>query len=306
MDWKTKIQDFSNYLKFEKNASQNTIDSYLQDLKKLQDFSEENFNKVSPEKISYNQLQEFLFQMSKNEQYSERTQARWISAIKAFFRYLAEDEIREDNPSSLLETPKLGVYLPDTLSLEEINKIVNHIEEDDFLSKRNKCIIEVLYGCGLRVSELTDLRISNINFKENYLKVEGKGGKVRFVPLADETIKFIQEYLQVRDKNKKGLPILVNKKDTDILFLNSRGAKISRQMIFLIIKDLVMKAGIQKSISPHTFRHSFATHLLQNGADLRFIQEMLGHSSITTTEIYTHLDTEELHEIILKYHPRNQ
>lgn len=284
MDWKTKIQDFSNYLKFEKNASQNTIDSYLQDLKKLQDFSEENFNKVSPEKISYNQLQEFLFQMSKNEQYSERTQARWISAIKAFFRYLAEDEIREDNPSSLLEPPKLGVYLPDTLSLEEINKIVNHIEEDDFLSKRNKCVIEVLYGCGLRVSELTDLRISNINFKENYLKVEGKGGKVRFVPLADETIKFIQEYLQVRDKNKKGLPILVNKKDTDILFLNSRGAKISRQMIFLIIKDLVMKAGIQKSISPHTFRHSFATHLLQNGADLRFIQEMLGHSSITTTE----------------------
>lgn len=306
MDWKTKIQDFSNYLKFEKNASQNTIDSYLQDLKKLQDFSEENFNKVSPEKISYNQLQEFLFQMSKNEQYSERTQARWISAIKAFFRYLAEDEIREDNPSSLLEPPKLGVYLPDTLSLEEINKIVNHIEEDDFLSKRNKCIVEVLYGCGLRVSELTDLRISNINFKESYLKVEGKGGKVRFVPLADETIKFIQEYLQVRDKNKKGLPILVNKKDTDILFLNSRGAKISRQMIFLIIKDLVMKAGIQKSISPHTFRHSFATHLLQNGADLRFIQEMLGHSSITTTEIYTHLDTEELHEIILKYHPRNQ
>jgi tyrosine recombinase xerD len=300
MTWSEAIENYANYLRFEKNASENTIEAYVSDLQKLQDFAEQNLMNITPITISYEHLQEFLYQVSKIN-YSERTQARWISSIKGFFSFLLEDELREDNPSALLETPKLGLYLPDTLSLEEIEKLISATEENTDLAKRNRCMIEVLYGCGLRVSELTELQISNINFKENYLKIQGKGDKVRFVPLADYTADFIKNYINnIRSKQK------INPKHSDILFLNSRGAQISRQMVFLIIKEIVRKAGIQKNISPHTFRHSFATHLLQNGADLRFIQEMLGHSSITTTEIYTHLNTEELHETILKYHPRNQ
>ena len=300
MIWSEVIENYANYLRFEKNASENTIEAYVSDLQKLQNFAEQNLASVTPITISYEHLQEFLYQISKIN-YSERTQARWISSIKGFFSFLLEDELREDNPSALLETPKLGLYLPDTLSLEEIEKLISATEENTDLAKRNRCMIEVLYGCGLRVSELTKLQISNINFKENYLKIQGKGDKVRFVPLADYTADFIKNYINnIRSKQK------INPKHSDILFLNSRGAQISRQMVFLVIKEIVRKAGIQKNISPHTFRHSFATHLLQNGADLRFIQEMLGHSSITTTEIYTHLNTEELHETILKYHPRNQ
>jgi len=300
MTWNEAIENYANYLRFEKNASENTIEAYVSDLQKLQGFAEQNLMNITPITISYEHLQEFLYQVSKIN-YSERTQARWISSIKGFFSFLLEDELREDNPSALLETPKLGLYLPDTLSLEEIEKLISATDENTDLAKRNRCMIEVLYGCGLRVSELTELQISNINFKENYLKIQGKGDKVRFVPLADYTADFIKNYINnIRSKQK------INPKHSDILFLNSRGAQISRQMVFLIIKDIVKKAGIQKNISPHTFRHSFATHLLQNGADLRFIQEMLGHSSITTTEIYTHLNTEELHETILKYHPRNQ
>ena len=300
MTWSEAVENYANYLRFEKNASENTIEAYVSDLQKLQDFAEQNLMNITPITISYEHLQEFLYQVSKIN-YSERTQARWISSIKGFFSFLLEDELREDNPSALLETPKLGFYLPDTLSLEEIEKLISATEENTDLAKRNRCMIEVLYGCGLRVSELTELQISNINFKENYLKIQGKGDKVRFVPLADYTADFIKNYINnIRSKQK------INPKHSDILFLNSRGAQISRQMVFLIIKEIVRKADIQKNISPHTFRHSFATHLLQNGADLRFIQEMLGHSSITTTEIYTHLNTEELHETILKYHPRNQ
>ena len=300
MTWSEAVENYANYLRFEKNASENTIEAYVSDLQKLQDFAEQNLINITPITISYEHLQEFLYQVSKNN-YSERTQARWISSIKGFFSFLLEDELCEDNPSALLEMPKLGLYLPDTLSLEEIEKLISATEENTDLAKRNRCMIEVLYGCGLRVSELTELQISNINFKENYLKIQGKGDKVRFVPLADYTADFIKNYINnIRNKQK------INPKYSDILFLNSRGVQISRQMVFLIIKEIVRKAGIQKNISPHTFRHSFATHLLQNGADLRFIQEMLGHSSITTTEIYTHLNTEELHETILKYHPRNQ
>lgn len=300
MTWSEAVENYANYLRFEKNASENTIEAYVSDLQKLQNFAEQNLASVTPITISYEHLQDFLYQVSKIN-YSERTQARWISSIKGFFSFLLEDELREDNPSALLETPKLGLYLPDTLSLEEIEKLISATEENTDLAKRNRCMIEVLYGCGLRVSELTELQISNINFKENYLKIQGKGDKVRFVPLADYTADFIKNYINnIRSKQK------INPKHSDILFLNSRGAQISRQMVFLIIKEIVRKANIQKNISPHTFRHSFATHLLQNGADLRFIQEMLGHSSITTTEIYTHLNTEELHETILKYHPRNQ
>jgi integrase/recombinase XerD len=299
MTWDEKIKDFEIFLRFERNFSDNTLDAYIRDIKKLREYAVEDLENVGPDIIGYENLQEYIFNLSK-QKFSERSQARWISSIKAFFRFLLEDEYREDNPASLLEGPKLGLYLPDTLSLVDINKIISAIEINSDLGKRNQCIIEVLYGCGLRVSELIELKISNINIKEQYIKVHGKGNKTRFVPLADYTSELLQGYIQeTRSKNK------INKKYEDTLFLNSRGTSMSRVIVFLIIKELTDKAGVSKKISPHTFRHSFATHLLQNGVDLRYIQEMLGHSSITSTEIYTHLKTEELREVILNYHPRN-
>lgn len=299
MDWNEKIKEFTDYLTLEKNFSKNTLDAYLRDVKKLKDFSLENYPEVTPENMTYEHIQEYLFQCSKNK-FSERSQARWVSSIKSFFKYLVEDEVREDNPTTLLEGPKLGLYLPDTLSVVDIERIVTAVDKTSALGKRNHCIVEVLYGCGLRVSELVELKISDINFKENYIRVDGKGDKMRFIPITDFTSDVIQEYiLETRDQSK------IVKKYEDFIFLNRRGSPMSRVIIFLIIKELTEKAGISKKISPHTFRHSFATHLLQNGADLRYIQEMLGHSSITSTEIYTHLQTEELRDVILTYHPRN-
>lgn len=300
MNWSEKIEDFSNFLKFEKNFSGNTLDAYMRDVRKLERFTISELDNLSPENITYENLQEYIYQLSKNK-ISERSQARAISSIKAFFKFLLEDDYRTDNPATLLEGPKLGLYLPDTLSEEDINRIIACIDNSTDIGKRNKCILEVLYGCGLRVSELIDLKISNINFKESYIMVEGKGEKTRLVPLANTTAEFITSYIHtVRNKTK------INKKYEDTLFLNSRGTNMSRVIVFIIIKELTQKAGISKSISPHTFRHSFATHLLQNGADLRFIQEMLGHSSITTTQVYTHLKTEELRDVILNFHPRNR
>ena len=300
MNWSEKIEDFSNFLKFEKNFSGNTLDAYMRDVRKLESFTISELDNLSPQNITYENLQEYIYQLSKNK-ISERSQARAISSIKAFFKFLLEDDYRTDNPATLLEGPKLGLYLPDTLSEEDINRIITCIDNSTDIGKRNKCILEVLYSCGLRVSELIDLKISNINFKESYIMVEGKGEKTRLVPLANTTAEFITSYIHtVRNKTK------INKKYEDTLFLNSRGTNMSRVIVFIIIKELTQKAGISKSISPHTFRHSFATHLLQNGADLRFIQEMLGHSSITTTQVYTHLKTEELRDVILNFHPRNR
>lgn len=300
MTWDEKIKDFETFLKFERNFSDNTLDAYLRDIRKVRDYAEFDLENTGPLEITYENLQEYLFQLSKKK-FSERSQARWVSSIKSFFKYLADDEARPDNPAILLEGPKLGLYLPDTLSFDDVERIIKAIDISTDLGKRNQCMIEVLYGCGLRVSELIDLKISNINFKESYLKVEGKGNKNRFVPLAKYTAELITDYIKdVRSKYK------INKKCEDILFLNSRGSAMSRVIVFIIIKELTEKAGISKKISPHTFRHSFATHLLQNGADLRYIQEMLGHSSITTTEIYTHLKNEELRDVILNYHPRNK
>jgi len=300
MNWSEKITDFSNFLKFEKNFSDNTLDAYLRDIKKLEIFATVDLGEIAPQDISYQNLQEYIYQLSKNK-ISERSQARGISSIKAFFKFLLEEEYRDDNPASLLEGPKLGLYLPDTLSMEDIDRVIENINTTTDIGKRNQCILEVLYGCGLRVSELVDLKISNINFKENYLMVEGKGEKTRLVPLAKSTAAFILEYIETVRVNAK-----FNKKFQDILFLNSRGTNMSRVIVFIIIKEMTQRAGITKSISPHTFRHSFATHLLQNGADLRFIQEMLGHSSITTTQVYTHLKTEELRDVIIQFHPRNK
>lgn len=300
MNWTETITDFSNFLKFEKNFSDNTLDAYIRDIKKLESFAIEELGNISPNLVTYENLQEFIYQLSKKK-FSERSQARSISSIKAFFKFLLEEEYREDNPATLLEGPKLGLYLPDTLSMEDVDKVIDYVDTSTDIGKRNKCILEVLYACGLRVSELVDLRISNINFKENYIIVNGKGDKVRLVPLAKSTAQYVREYIKDVRTNIK-----INKKYDDILFLNSRGTGMSRVIVFIIIKELTQKAGINKSISPHTFRHSFATHLLQNGADLRFIQEMLGHSSITTTQIYTHLKTEELRDVIIKFHPRNK
>lgn len=299
MTWDEKITDFENFLRFERNFSDNTLDAYLRDVRKLRDFAEFDLDNTGPLDLSLEQIQQYLYELSKTKT-SERSQARWISSVKSFFKYLLEDEVRTDNPAALLEAPKLGLYLPDTLSFNDVERIIDAIDISTDLGKRNHCMIEVLYGCGLRVSELIDLKISNINFKELYLKVEGKGDKTRFVPLAEYTAKLIKEYIRdVRSQYK------ITKRAEDILFLNSRGSAMSRVIVFIIIKELTDKAGINKKISPHTFRHSFATHLLQNGADLRYIQEMLGHSSITTTEIYTHLKNEELRDVILNYHPRN-
>ena len=299
MDWNETIENFSNFLKFERNFSDNTLDAYIRDIKKFSLYAEKNLENSKPKAITYEDLQEYLILQSK-QKISERTQARWISSIKSFFKYLLEEEIRDDNPATLLEGPKLGLYLPDTLSVEDVERITKNINLSTDLGVRNQCMVEVLYGCGLRVSELIELKISDINFKEGFLKVEGRGQKVRYVPLAKYTSHLIKNYIEnVRINNK------INKKYEDNLFLNSRGSSMSRVIVFIIIKELAEKAGIRKNISPHTFRHSFATHMLQNGADLRFIQEMLGHSSITTTEIYTHLNTEELRDTILKYHPRN-
>ena len=298
MNWSEKITDFSNFLKFEKSFSDNTLDAYVRDIKKLESFATTDLGEISPQNISYENLQEFIYQLSKKK-ISERSQARGISSIKAFFKFLLEEEYREDNPSSLLEGPKLGLYLPDTLSIDDIDRIIDNVEKHTDIGRRNQCILEVLYGCGLRVSELVDLKISNVNFKEEFIIVEGKGDKMRLVPLAKSTAECIQDYISnVRSKLK------INKKFEDILFLNTRGTNMSRVIVFIIIKELTQKAGINKNISPHTFRHSFATHLLQNDTDLRFIQEMLGHSSITTTQIYTHLKTEELRDVILNFHPR--
>ncbi len=298
LSWDDCISDFSNFMKFERNFSENTLQAYIRDIQKLQNFAE-NTLETTPDAITYEQLQELLYQLSK-EKISERSQARWISSVKAFFKYLLEDELRNDNPATLLEGPKLGLYLPDTLDISDIEKMSATAANDTPLGIRNRCILEVLYGCGLRVSELTGLKISDINFKENFIVIEGKGDKMRLVPLADFTANLIKNYMQtVRAAGK------IAKKHEDILFLNSRGGGMSRVMVFIIIKELAQKADIRKKISPHTFRHSFATHLLQNGADLRYIQEMLGHSSITTTEIYTHLKTEELRDVILNCHPRN-
>ena len=265
MNWSEKITDFSNFLKFEKSFSDNTLDAYVRDIKKLESFATEELDNVSPQDISYENLQEFIYQLSKKK-ISERSQARGISSIKAFFKFLLEEEYRDDNPSSLLEGPKLGLYLPDTLSMDDIDRIIDSVDKKTDIGQRNQCILEVLYGCGLRVSELVDLKISNINFKEKFIVVEGKGEKMRLVPLASSTAEYLQDYIKnVRSKIK------INKKHEDIVFLNTRGTNMSRVIVFIIIKELTQKAGINKNISPHTFRHSIATHLLQNGADLRFI-----------------------------------
>lgn len=294
MEWSDAFSEYKTYLKLERSLSENTIESYLRDLKKLQDFSD-----LLPLKLSSNEINAFLYDYAK-QNYSERSQARLISSIKSFFNYLQWEEWRTDNPAELLESPKLGMKLPDTLSEEEIDKLIAHIDLSLPEGERNRAILETLYGCGLRVSELTELKLSDLFFEENFIRVIGKGNKQRLIPISNYTIKLISIYIE-----EIRVHVPIQRGFEDYLFLNRRGKNLSRVMIFTIIKNLAKTAGIQKSISPHTFRHSFATHLLKNGADLRSIQMMLGHESITTTEIYTHLDDTMLREAVLQFHPRN-
>lgn len=296
MSWKQSIKEFKSYLRIERSLSDNTIDSYLRDIHKLARFSEEkNLNELQITKV---EVKEFIVKINK-EGISARSQSRIISGIKSFYKYLILEDYLKVNPTELIESPKIGMKLPDTLSIEEIDSLISAIDLSHPQGERNRAILEVLYSCGLRVSELTSLKLSNIRFKEGYVKVVGKGNKERFAPIGSSAIKFLNIYLnEIRNHQD------IKKGSEDIVFLNRRGNKLTRVMIFTIIKQLAEKIGMKKKISPHTFRHSFATHLIEGGADLRAIQEMLGHESITTTEIYTHLDREYLREAIMQFHPR--
>ena len=298
MNWSSYIKGFTAYLRLEKSLSANSIEAYLNDVGKFSAFESTNQNRSSPADITIDDLQLFIKEINELG-LSARTQARIISGLKAFFKYLSLEGLVKDDPASLLEGPRPGRKLPDTLSITEIERIIKAIDMSKAEGERNKAIIETLYGCGLRVSELVNLKITDIFFREMFVKVIGKGNKERFVPIGNTAIRHINLYL-----DNSRMHVQPKKYDEDILFLNRRGGRLSRTMILLIVKDLGEKAGIKKSISPHTFRHSFATHLVEGGADLRAVQEMLGHESIITTEIYTHLDREYLKSTIQLYHPR--
>jgi integrase/recombinase XerD len=297
MNWNQALKDYKSYLRIERGLSPNSIENYAYDIKKLTRFLEEREMEISPVSIGEEEVQDFIYEIGKT--LNERSQSRIISGLRGFFNYLVFEGYREDNPMELIESPKLGQKLPDTLSTAEIDKLIAAIDLSKPQGERNRAMLETLYGCGLRVSELTNLKISDLFFEEGFLKVTGKGDKQRFVPIGEVTQKFINIY-------KDGVRVHqeIEKSAQDTLFLNRRGKPLTRAMVFTIIKQLAEKAGLRKNISPHTFRHSFATHLLENGANLRAIQEMLGHESITTTEVYVHLDRSHLRETMEKYHPR--
>jgi integrase/recombinase XerD len=296
LSWKQAIKDFETYLRLEKSLSENSIDAYTDDVSKLERyFAEKGIDRI-PALVTYQDLKEFLVWFCADNQ-NTRTQARTISGIRGFFRFLLIEGEIDENPASLLESPKIGFKLPEVLSVEEIDRMIAAIDLSKPEGHRNKAIIETLYGCGLRVSELVGLRLTDIHYGEGFITVTGKGNKQRLVPVSNKALREIDIYKP--DRNR-----LQTIYDQNIVFLNRRGRKLTRAMIFTIIKDLAAKAGIRKKISPHTFRHSFATHLIEGGADLRAVQEMLGHESILTTEIYTHIDRSFLRDTLLMFHPR--
>ena len=299
LDWKTLIVDYEFYLRIERGLAENTVKNYSLDIVSLANFISSNKILEQPKDCSRETLQNFIRQQSKSV--TATSQARRISSIKSFFNFLIFEKIRTNSPADLIEGPKLGRKLPVTLSLTEIEKILTGIDLSLSNGQRNRAIIETLYGSGLRVSELVNLTLSDIFFKEDIIRVTGKGDKQRLVPLGSYSKKYIEIYKdQIRDLKK------IKIEDNDILFLNRNGGKMTRAMIFNIVKDSAFKVGIKKKISPHTYRHSFATHLLENGADLKSIQLLVGHESITTTEIYTHLDNKHLKRVMEKFHPRNK
>lgn len=298
MDWGSTIKGFVIYLKLERSLSPNSIDAYQRDVERLYQYTESIGGK-SPVNITTEDIQCFLGWINELGMLPA-TQARVLSGLKAFYKYLLLENIVRNDPVSLIESPRLSRKLPDTLSIPDINNLISAIDLSSAEGMRNKTILEVLYGCGLRVSELTNLKISNLYLEIEFIKVTGKGNKERLVPIGTEAVKLLTIYLheiRVHQNIRPG--------KEDYVFLNRRGSPLSRVMIFIIIKQLAERAGIKKKISPHTFRHSFATHLIEGGADLRAVQEMLGHESITTTEIYTHLDRDYLKETIIQYHPRS-
>ncbi|NLK55224.1 MAG: tyrosine recombinase [Bacteroidales bacterium] len=297
LTWKTASKNFENYLRLEKSLSENSIAGYLNDVRKLEEFDMEGGNKKGPSSLTYHDLREFINREGSGW-VSARTQARLISGIRAFYRFLLIDGEITENPTSLLESPRLGLKLPEVLTVTEIDRIVGVIDLSRPDGHRNKAIIETLYGCGLRVSELVNLRLTDIHYGEGFVSVTGKGNKQRFVPIGRKALKEIDLY--TIDRNR--IPVI---HDENIVFLNRRGRKLTRSMIFTITRDLAGKAGILKKISPHTFRHSFATHMIEAGADLRAVQEMLGHESIMTTEIYTHIDRSFLRDTLIMFHPRS-
>ena len=297
MKWNHALQDYKNYLKIERGLSENSIKNYALDIQKLINFLEAYSVLENPISISKETLQKFVYDVAKTV--NPRSQARIISGLKGFFNYLVFEDFRSENPMDLIESPKIGRKLPDTLSLDEINKLIAAIDLSKPEGQRNKTIIETLYGCGLRVSELINLRLSDLYFEEDFIKVTGKGDKQRFVPISKINKKYITIYKNEIRKHQN-----IKTGHEDFLFLNRRGKQLTRAMIFTIIKQLSLNIGLQKNISPHTFRHSFATHLLENGADLRAIQQMLGHESITTTEVYMHVNRTHLAKVLDKFHPR--
>lgn len=297
MNWKSYIKSYQSYLRIERGLSKNTIDNYTFDIERLCLFLDENSISVSPININEETIQLFIYSVAK--EVNARSQARIISGLKSFFTYMLFEDYRTDNPLELIETPRIGRKLPDTLSIIDIDRLIAAIDLSSNEGERNRAILETLYGCGLRVSELVSLKISDLFFEEGFIKITGKGNKQRFVPIGS----FTQNYIEIY-KNAVRTHVNIQKGHEDTLFLNRRGRQLTRAMIFTIIKDLAVKIDLNKIISPHTFRHSFATHLLENGADLRSIQLMLGHESITTTEIYVHLDRKHLSEIMNSFHPR--
>jgi len=298
MNWDIYIKGFKSYLRLERSLSANTIEAYIRDIEKLVQYIDYFKLDLTPATVELKTLEDFIKWIYELGM-SVNSQSRIISGIKAFYKYLMMEDILDASPAELLETPRIGRKLPDLLSLEEIDELIDAIDLSSKQGQRNKAIIETMYGCGLRVSELINLKISELFFDEDFIKVTGKGNKERLVPIGEEAQKFINIYLKevrVHDNIQKG--------NQDVLFLNGRGGKLTRVMIFYIVKSLCEKIGLKKTISPHTFRHSFATHLMDGGADIRAVQEMLGHASITTTEIYTHLSREYLRDAILMHHPR--
>lgn len=297
MKWKNALADYKHYLKLERGLSENSIKSYELDVLKLIRFLDAHNCSDSPISISSTRLKEFIYEIAKVV--NERSQSRIISGLKSFFNYLVFEDYRADNPLELIESPKIGRKLPDTLSIEDIDNISGAVDLSKPEGERNRAIIETLYGCGLRVSELTTLKLSDLFFEEGFIKVTGKGNKERFVPIGPLTQKYINIY-----RKEVRIHLNIQPSFEDTLFLNRRGKQLTRAMIFTIVKRLAEKIGLKKNISPHTFRHSFATHLLENGADLSAIQLMLGHESITTTEIYMHVDRTHLANVIEQFHPR--
>jgi integrase/recombinase XerD len=297
MNWQNAIKEYQMYLKIERGLSKNTIDSYTKDLEKLCLFLKENNVSSSPIAIDADLVKQFIYEVAKK--LNPRSQARIISGLRSFFDYLVFEAYRNTNPTDLLETPKTGTKLPDTLSQDEIDALINAIDLSHPQGERNRTIFETIYSCGLRVSEAITLKNSDLFFEEGFIRVLGKGNKERYVPIHESAQKYIKMYLKAIRNH-----ILPQKGFEDTLFLNRRGKGLSRQMIFMILKDLAVKIDLKKKISPHTLRHSFATHLLQNGADLRAIQQMLGHESITTTEVYVHVDKSFLKQVVETFHPR--